>query len=323
MKIPTRLLILSLSLIVACATNYSIPFKSNNLFIDKISKIAVNEKLILASSNSKVTILGSYNNLLKSKSIAQKFDIVKDIAILSQDCYVATGQGLYCSTSLSDFKLIPLQAKVENPIISDILIVGNEVYFSAPAFGLFKVNGNKAETVLLSAGINSLTSTKDSTLWLGTNYGLIAYKNGISKRFSEEISKEGIALPEMSINKVYTDFEDKLWVITDNYITIFENNNEHNHLPSFPLVSKKINGFTSYKSENQFYYLFATLEGLYILFSDSKSTENEEYNQSLFTFEDNSKEVNDIFVDEKYFYFSTDTKVHKLEKDEFIKSIRK
>jgi two-component sensor histidine kinase/ligand-binding sensor domain-containing protein len=122
-------------------------------------------------------------------------------------------------TSFSDYKFETKQIPVYN---TDILIEEDGTLVLSGEEGLLFIRDNKVDTVVTAGKgywdryVNIIYKDKEGIYWLGTENGIVEYKNGKQTRYSKKEGVEGA-----SVYEIKEDELGNIWFGTNKGITVF------------------------------------------------------------------------------------------------------
>lgn len=273
-----------------------------------------------SSIDNKIVVAGTNNLIVRENgnSINLEYDVINKVLQTEKEIFLATKQGLmnYKFGGENKLQLVPTPTKFNNPQITDVIYseIDKTIHISTNGYGCFKLVNGKLEQSYSTPVANCLAETADSSIWIGTNYGLVRLKNNEITRYSEEIVTQGFNVPDNIIEKLYVDPDNILWIVMSEAIafatpSVYNSQSEHTEIHSFPFIgskSNKINGIAKSKKGDDF-WLFATDEGLFMLYGLDIAEEHHEHGMKdklsslegdvkRFKFENNETKIRDIIA---------------------------
>lgn len=222
------LLILTVALFTqSCGVFYQDKYVRVFNYFDKNEKIYPKEITYLKKIDNRYFALASKDSLfiLDKSDLYGKFSIkeVNSIILWNNDFLIGTYNGLFLLSSNMKIQTIDLPAINKHPNITALIRTENDVWIASEGVGLYKFkNIDSIEPVASTPVINCLTQTSDSSIWAGSNTGLLRYfPNGTSVRYSEEIPHEGIAILDNDVRHLQIDANKNLWLLMSNAISAF------------------------------------------------------------------------------------------------------
>ncbi len=141
----------------------------------------------------------------------------------SKAIHIATTHGYYrIDRATNSITQIPLPARKKTPAINALVFDKNGIlWIGTEGEGLFSIAQDASihpeGTYFL---ISSLAVTQDSSLWIGTNIGIVRkYSNGRVIRYYEETSN-GISLPDNIVEHLQVDRSQNLWIFMSSAVSV-------------------------------------------------------------------------------------------------------
>ncbi len=164
-------------------------------------------------------------SLINNGKLQATFPCAGVVCFLHDDkaIHIATTQGYYrIDRATQTITRIFLPSRKKTPMINALVFDKNGIlWIGTEGEGLFSIAQDGTihpeGTYFL---ISSLAVTQDSSLWIGTNIGIIRkYANGRVIRYYEETSN-GISLPDNIIEHLQVDRSQNLWIFMSSAVSV-------------------------------------------------------------------------------------------------------
>ncbi len=206
------------------------------------------------------------------------------------------------------------------PVSALILDQQQQLWIGTNGMGLFRMRDSRIEPMAGASFVSSLCTTPDSSVWVGTNIGLLRIKGNDRVMYDEEISHRGLAIPDNMVEHVEYESSGNVWVFMSHAVSVIKPQEytaeaDHIDIQSFTYIGRdgnSIHRLVEEQIDKVHARWLASDMGLLLLSkvpeeSHSDGTElsyREDPNAELqsFRFDNNQSEIRDIVLHQGTLY---------------------
>jgi ligand-binding sensor domain-containing protein len=169
----------------------------------RIARIGKKE-FVITSGDSLYFVNG--NVVVKAVSASR----VSAMLFAGDTLWVGSAYGLfYCTNREGEIHQVSLPARDPHPMVNDLARdAKGRLWIATERYGLFALTSGTMRPYETSPEILCVVATPEGSIWAGSNIGLFhIFPSGEMRRYNEEISGQGITIPDNIVEKLEVDAE--------------------------------------------------------------------------------------------------------------------
>lgn len=167
----------------------------------------------------------------------------------NETLFLSTPRGLrVLSSPRNTMKTLELPARNAIPPITALAIdPRGRLWIGTDGYGLFVRDQQRITGSATARYIRALAAHQDTSIWIGTDMGVLHLKDTVMRHYSEEITSEGIEIKDNIVDMITIDREGSVWIGTSQGMNVVPNDvarqatEAHYEVPAFDYIGRRGN----------------------------------------------------------------------------------